>query len=175
MKVTPIIAPAVDWQAFITEVHTTLGRSPASSLTIAGLKPGTLKTIAPALGEFQHEGTPAIPFLKSKDSDQVLGHLWVSFLVEAERATIGRLLCLARLNPLTPDDSDTLAILSGSLREWRDLVITMSRLKSPPDVRAVVTEVYIRLVRAGLGDLFADCETKRHADGSIILEQKRGR
>lgn len=175
MKVTPIIAPTVDWQAFISEVHTALERSPTASLTMAGLKPGPLKTIAPALGEFQREGTPAIPFLKSRDCDQVLGHLSVSFLVEASRETVAKLLCLARLNLLTPEDSDALVILTGTLREWREMVLAQSRLDTPPDVRAVATEIYACLVRAGLGDLFADCDPRKAPDRTVILEPKRGR
>jgi hypothetical protein len=170
VKVTPILAPAVDWQAFVAEVHAALGRSPSASLTMAGLKPGPLKTVPAALGEFQHRGTASIPFLKSRASDQVLGHLYVSFLVEGPPATVLRLLGLARLNPLLPDDGDGLVLFTGSLREWREMVLASARPDVAADVRAVATEVHRCLVRAGLGDLFADCVARDHRDGTVILE-----
>lgn len=175
MKVTPIIAPAFDWQMFMTEAHAALKRSPTASMNMAGMKPGLLKTVIPALGEFQHEHTPAVPYLKSRESEQVLGHLHVSFLVEAAAETISRLLALARLNVITPDDCKTVAILSGSLRDWKDVVVANARLKAEPDVREVATAVHACLVKAGLGDLFAGCDARKHHDGTVVLEQKNVR
>jgi hypothetical protein len=170
VKVTPIIAPNVDWRGFVTEAHAALKRSPIASLAMVGMKAGPLKTIIPALGEFQHEHTPAIPFLKGRDSDRVLDHLYVSFMVEAEEAVIGRLCAQCWLQALTPDDCRTVVILTGSLKEWRQMVIAGSRLHLEPGVRAVANEIHRYLLVAGLGDLFSDCTARKQTDGTIVLE-----
>jgi hypothetical protein len=174
VKVTPVLAPAIDWHNFVVEAHAALKRSPIASLSMAGLKAGPLKTIIPALGEFQHEHTPAIPFLKGRDSDRVLDHLYASFMIEAEEPVIGRLCAQCQLQALTPDDCRTVVILTGSLREWRQVVIANARLNLEPGIRAVANEIHKCLTVAGLGDLFADCLVRKQSDGTIVLEiQKR--
>lgn len=173
MKVTPIIAPNVDWMGFVTEAHASLGRSPIASLAMVGLKAGSLKSLIPALGEFEHEHTPAIPFLKGRDCDRVLDHLYVSFLVEAEELVIGRLCAQCILQALRPDECKTVVILTGSLKEWRQVIVAGSRLHMESGVRAVVNEIHGYLVRAGLGDLFADCTVRKQSDGTIVLEARK--
>ena len=58
MKVTPIIAPALDWMSFVTEAHSALGRSPTASLALAGLKPGTAEDSNPLRSASSSMRTP---------------------------------------------------------------------------------------------------------------------
>src|SRR4051812_45218336 len=117
MKVIPVVAPQIDWEGFVIESNAALGRSPTASLDAAGVVPGSLKSFVAALGEFQHPGTAPIPYLRSRSSDKALEHLSFTFLFIPPLGGCS-LLALGKLNLLM---SDGAALVSGTLRQWREV------------------------------------------------------
>lgn len=169
MKVIPVIAPQINWEEFVTEVNKTLGRSPTDSLDVAGIAPGSLKTFIAALGEFEHQGTLPVPYLRSRSCDKALEHISFSFLIID--ADIGGVLRLGKLSILAADQRTTL--MSGTLRQWRETLIEGSRARNDHHTRLILNDVSRHFFVFGLRDIFADCDVVDLKDGTFALESKK--
>ncbi|MDE1971295.1 MAG: hypothetical protein KGI50_07015 [Patescibacteria group bacterium] len=65
-----------------------------------------------------------------------------------------------------------LAIVTASLRGWRDSVIDGCNENITPDIRDVFTEIYNLLVSEDLGRLWLRYVRKRSTDGTMILVER---
>lgn len=169
MQVIPVVAPNINWEEFVAVVNVTLGRSPTDSLDAAGIAPGTLKTFIAALGEFEHQGTTPVPYLRSRSCDKALEHISFSFIIID--ADICGILRLNKLSLLSATPGVTL--MSGTLRQWRETLIEGSRARNDHHTRLILNEVSRHFLRFGLSDLFAEYEIVDLRDGTFALENKK--
>lgn len=169
MRVVPIVAPQINWDGFVTESYKVLGRSPTASLDVAGITPGSLKTFICSLGEFESEGTAPVPFLQSRGCDKSIEHISFSFLII--NADICGVLKLGKPSVLVA--SNRAALMSGSLRQWREILIEGCRTRCQGDTLSILSEIYRHFLCFGLHELFAMIELISLKDGNYLLELRK--
>lgn len=169
MKIIPVTAPNINWEEFVTEANAALGRSPTDSLDAAGIPPGTLRTYIAALGELEQPGTMPVPYLRSRRCDRALEHLSFSFL--AIDVDVCALLTLSKLSVIVARPGVTL--MSGTLKQWREILIDACRAQSELHTRQLLNEISRHFLRFGLNDIFADHVMRDLTDGTFALESKK--
>lgn len=176
MKVIPIACTQIDWKTFVREAHASLGRSPTASLDGANVAPGDLNTIPAMLGEFNRPRTNPIGYLRTRESDVALRHIFVSYLVETDKDGMLDLLKLGRLSILPAESHPAIqvAVLSGSLDEWREVIIQGSHPQAySTSVRQLLNEISRHLASAGLADFFVGMKQEKLRDGTFALTGRK--
>lgn len=169
MKITPLAVPIIDWASFVTDATASLGRSPTRSLDGADVAPGDFKSYLQALGELQTPKTSPLSYLRSEECRPALEHLWFSFLFDLEAPAPLHILTYGRVSVLTSVDNPRLFVGSGTMLQWRDLVINGSRVGEARETRAAMNELLRIFARLGLADLFRGYRHEQHRDGTTIL------
>lgn len=63
-------------------------------------------------------------------------------------------------------------VVSGTLQEWKQTIVECSVDRVSFDLRTMMNQFKTFLVEEGYGQLFSDYKTKRHKDGTLLLEEK---
>lgn len=158
MKVVPVVLPNIQWHEFVIETQASLGRSPTRSLDEATVVVGDLKSFVASLAEFQNENSNPLPYLRSRESDRALDMMSVTFLVEARPQSLYAISKFSHVNIFQATDEvggEDVVLMSGTLRQWRTLIIEMTQLRQLDEVLIEIVKWFIRW---GLRDMVASCD-----------------
>lgn len=173
-EVTLISQSIPDWQRFVHGVNATIGRSPTVSLDAAGMSVGSSGSYISALGEMQKEDSHPIRVLQ--DCDDLLEHLSYSFFVSSDREVLFQLLLLTRrIHVMMTDCGKNREnfIASGTLKDWRDLIVNNCIRESDFEIRLFAAMIYDVLDKIGFREIFGRYQRKALADRTFILEGRR--
>ncbi len=172
--VVPIAGTAIDWMKFVSTINDILGRSPTRELDNCGLPVGTPPTYISALAEFNRQGSN--PIMAVQNADRLLEHLSFSFLVSCDRDMMMIVLKqTVGLNILSAEPSRGREnfIITGTLRNWKTVIVEGSGPDSCVEARQFFNEVWKCLDKLGLRDLFANLHRRELRDRTFALEHKR--
>jgi hypothetical protein len=165
--VFPIAVTVPNWKA-LTQVP--LERNLILPLDRASIKPEGLAAFISVLGEFQVEGQN--PIQTQRNAGNLLRHVMISFLVKSDTYAIYD---ISMNGPIAILDceQDGLVIMSGSLQEWRTLVLNLCNSRTSSSGRDLGTEILKALDGLGLTHVF-ECYSRRvDQTGYVLLSEKK--
>jgi len=176
--ITPLVASNIAWTNFIKDVAELTGHSPTQNIDKSNCKLSDYGKYIIALSEFQ-SNKDIEPLQVLKSSEHLLDHLFFSFLVFGSNNLIFRIMELTYLNVISAKTKEKgrLAVVSGTLRQWKSAIIICSRLKAPwinipKDVRWVFNNCLDYFNQFGLGNIFDNYRRIQLKDGTLLLEKK---
>lgn len=173
--VTPLVQPLaqtqVDWSNLYNITKSELGYSILSNGDAKGVEPSTPLAFTFALASMMD---PKAEVASLYDATGLLRHLSFGFLVVADRNTILESIVETKLNATYKaiDKEREIAVISGTLAEWREAIINCSRKDKSFGTRYVFNACHLFFERAQLGMIWSLYRKVRHADGTLLLEPK---
>lgn len=170
-QVIPISISQVAWQQYLSTSKELLGRSISNS--IDGYV-GELSDIAKyiiTLAEFKLNKT-LDPKAVLRGQGSWFEHFFLSFMILSSNSVI---LFIAETTSLdTISSSSTgkqrLAIISGSLKSWREAIIICCSQNATVRIRKIFNEIYFCLKKLGLSDLWYDYLPTTLSDNTFYLK-----
>ncbi len=160
-----ITAPAIDFTTLLGLTHQALGYSIASVADANHRKMVDAEKFLSCLAAFKQEFGEITPNL--------LSHVSFSVLVIAEERDL--LDILERTSGMSFVRADTtapnvnVAVLTGTLAQWRDAVASGTQEAIPPAVRTCYSKILLLFDRAGLTSVWSNFERRTSPDRSGFL------
>jgi hypothetical protein len=165
-----ITTPAIDFSTFLGLSHQALGYSPSSAADASPLPLSDTERFLSCLSALKDQHAPVTL------SPHLLTHVSFSVLVAAdERDLLEVLECCAGM-PFVQTDTLArgiqIAVVTGTLAQWRDAVISGCQAETEVSVRALFNTILARFEQARL-KVWDDCARKQ-VGPTFLLEDKRG-
>jgi hypothetical protein len=173
IEVIPLAVPNLDWNALIQTSMRVLGRSPTRGLDAAEQRIGDYRAYVVALTDLLSPGVS--PHFAMQIANEALDHLWYSVMVYASTDELLGLIQGANFRMMSAKTVGNLklAILSGTLSEWRKSIVYYLRTKpeSDSEVRRFYGTMIVFFEQLGLGELWMEFEKNLLSDGTFVLRQ----
>lgn len=166
-----INAPAIDFQTFLGLSQKALGYSPARQADQSGRRMSDAEKFLWCLDSFRDEDQKGI-------ATHLLGHVSFSvFICADERDLIEIYDCASGMHMASAETLITgvkVAVLSGTLAQWRDAIKGGASQRSAPMVRACYSKILLHFDKAGLSSVWSDFDRRPAPDHTgLYLEDKR--
>jgi hypothetical protein len=165
-----IVQPNIDFETFLSLAHKVLGYSPSTNVDQSRLDHSDAERFISCLAALRDPSAPA------GITPNLLGHVAYSVLVLTdERDLIDILEAASGLHAVTADTTVRgvmLAVVSGTLAQWRDAVASGATPAADCNVRALFCHIMSLFEEAGLGKVWKDYQTKPLEDNTFYLEFK---
>jgi len=168
-----IAQPAIDFRTFIGLTHKVMGRSPAEASDATRRELSDAEKFLSCLASLRDAkaGVGLSPHL--------LAHVSFSaFIGSDDRDMLDILQCCAGLPFVTAETSVRgmqIAVVTGTLAQWKDAVVSGCRRDVSPPVRHCFNKLYGLFTGVGL-NVWADFSTRTTSDQTfLLLEDKRGK
>ena len=169
--VVPITQPEVDWGTFYNITKQELGYSVLGNGDAKGVPPRTPLAFAFALATMVERDCDLNKALY--DASGHLRHLSFAFMVAADRTTILESIVETKLNATYKYGTERdLAVISGTLAEWREAIVHCSRRDKSFNTRYVFNSCLLFFEQAGLSMIWYNYRKVKLSDGSLVLELK---
>ena len=167
-----IQTPSIDFRTFIGLSHEVLGRSPAASSDACRRELSDAERFLSCLAAMRDERAPV------GLSPHLLKHVSFSAFVGADERDMLEILQLAGM-PFVAVETIVrgvqAAVVTGTLSQWRDAVVSGCRKGVPTPVRHCFNKLYGLFTAAGL-NVWGDYTPRSTSDQTfLLLEDKRGR
>jgi len=167
-----ITGPAIDFTTLLSLTHEALGYNIASVADASHRKMVDAEKFLSCLAAFKGELGEITPNL--------LSHVSFSVLVIADERDvldiIERTSGMSFVQAETAVSNVNLAVLTGTLSQWRDAVASGTDESTPPTVRTCYSKILLLFDRAGLSSVWNSFERHTAPDRSgFLLEDKRKR
>jgi hypothetical protein len=161
---------AVDFTTFLALAHKALGFSPSANVDQSRLNHSDAERFVSCLAALRDSSAPAgiTPNLLAHVSYGVLLFADERDLIDILEAASG----LAVVTSETLARNVMLAILTGTLAQWRDAVVSGSTRQAEHNVRATFCHIMSLFEQAGLGKVWKDYQSKPLDDNTFFLEYK---
>ena len=167
--IKPISGPSIRWIDFLKDTKDLIGHNITSSVDSSGLNLSDYAKFLVTLNEL-YTGKKSNPIDVLKSNDNLLHHLHFSFLVTSTSIVVLEISELTKLDILsTKIDSGRVAIMSGTLREWKATAVAVSAV---PKLRWLCSALLGFFQQLGLEHIFADYKRIPSGDGNFLLEHK---
>ena len=169
-----VTTPAVNFYGFLSASVKALGYSPASAADATGRQlsdPEKFLSCLTALRdrEARVEPTPNPKFLP---------HVSFGVFVVAEEQDMRDMLeCCSGMSFVTADTLETrvlAAVITGTLAQWRDAVVTGLVREAAPSVRVGFRKIYNLFFGMNL-NVWSDNDTREAGDGTFFMQPTRQR
>jgi hypothetical protein len=160
-----IAGPAIDFATLLSLTHKALGYSIANNADASHRKLADAEKFVSCLAEMKEEGGEITPNL--------LSHVFYSVLIAAEERDL--LDILERTSGMSFLRADTmaaginLAVVSGTLAQWKDAVAAGTSEATSPTVRTCYSKILLLFDRAGLTSVWSNFERRPSEDQRRIL------
>ena len=160
-----ITGPAIDFATLLSITHDALGYSIASVADSSHRKMVDAEKFMSCLAGFKEELGEITPNL--------LSHVSFSVLVIAEEGDLFDILertsGMAFVRAETTATGVNVAVLTGTLAQWRDAVASGTNEATPPTVRTCYSKILLLFDRAGLTSVWSNFERRTAPDRSGFL------
>ena len=165
-----ITGPAIDFATLLSITHDALGYSIASVADSSHRKMVDAEKFMSCLAGFKEELGEITPNLLSHVSFSVLVIAEESDLIDILERTSG----MAFVRADTTAAGVNVAVLTGTLAQWRDAVASGTDEATPPTVRTCYSKILLLFDRADLTSVWSDFDRCTAPDRSgFLLEDKR--
>jgi hypothetical protein len=162
--------PTIDFGTFLGVSREALGYNPADS------SDASQRDLSDAERWVSCLAAMTDPKAKAGLMPTLLSHVQFSVLVVVdERDALGVFQVAAGMPFVVADTVQRgimLAVLTGTLSQWRDAVKTGTAPENTPSVRAFYAKALLRFDEAGLGNVWQDFDRKTTPDRLLYLESK---
>jgi len=170
-SVVLIQQPKIDFDTLLTLTNKLLGYSPAAKIDQSRLEHSDAERFISCLAALRDPNAPA------GITPNLLGHASYSALIAAdERDVLDILEAVSGMHFVVAETVSRgvmLAVVTGTLAQWRDAVKTGTSQNGELNVRACWCHIMSLFTQAGLANLWKDCVTKPLKDNTFYLEDKR--
>ena len=164
--VIPIMIPNIAWERYITDVSELSGHSPTFTIDKSTVKLADFAKYIVSLDEFQNgETITALEILRNETNP--LNHMFFSFLILCSKSTLFRIMETTDLNILS---KKKIAIVSGTLKQWRDALVTYQNTK---ETRLIFNMCLSFFAKMGLGNIWDNYRKQTMDDNTFLLEYKK--
>lgn len=160
-----ITGPAIDFATLLSITHDALGYSIASVADSSHRKMVDAEKFMSCLAGFKEELGEITPNLLSHVSFSVLVIAEESDLIDILERTSG----MAFVRADTTAAGVNVAVLTGTLAQWRDAVASGTNEATPPTVRTCYSKILLLFDRAGLTSVWSNFERRTAPDRSGFL------
>jgi hypothetical protein len=165
-----ITAPTIDFATLLGLTHQALGYNIAGVADASHRKMVDAEKFLSCLAAFKQEFGEITPNLLSHVSFSVLVIADERDLLDILERTSG--MSFVRAETTVPNVN--VAVVTGTLGQWRDAVTSGTREVTPPTVRTCYSKILLLFDRAGLTSIWNDFERHTAPDRSgFLLEDKR--
>lgn len=166
-----INVPSIDFNTFLTLSQKALGYSPARQADSSGKRMTDAEKFLWCLDSFRDEDQKGIAL-------HLLGHVSFSvFICAEERDMIEIYDCASGMQMASADtlvSGVKIAVLTGTLAQWRDAVTSGASQQAAPMVRACYSKILLLFDKAGLSGVWNDFSRRASPDRiGLFLEDKR--
>lgn len=164
--------PAIDFTSLVSLCHKALGYSPASAADASHRKFSTTEKLLSILASLRDEKAPA------GITPNLLSFADFLVLVIADDRDLLDILELSAGMPFVRAETVArgveIAVMKGSLAQWRDAVKSGTTPTAEPSVRALYSKILLLFEKQGLSSVWSDCDRRPAPDHSgFYLEDKR--
>lgn len=168
-----ISAPSIDFRAFIGLSHQALGRSPAACSDACRRTLSDAERFLSCLAALRDERAPV------GLSPHLLQHVSFSAFIAADERDMLDILQLCSGLPFVVAETIArgvqAAVVTGTLSQWRDAVVSGCRQGIPTPVRHCFNKLHGLFIAAGV-NVWGDYTPRSTPDQTfLLLEDKRGR
>lgn len=159
-----------DWATLSGIASSQLGRDVTRAVDRARLSPKSPLALVAILESIRQPRALQDPkSVARKAMPSTLDHLHFGFLIAAEEDTLVEIMFLvSRTLALTLADTRELGILSGTLKDWKQVVILGLSETISKDIRLVFGQIFAYFETLGLRDIWADYR-KKSLEGTFAL------
>lgn len=171
--VIPAIISNVNWTVYLDTTQELLGHNPARGCDASTSKLSEFAKFTASLAEFKLKTE-----LNAKQTLRTPGpHLnfsFYGFLILSSGSTILDLSESVDLEILSSQtiEKGRLAIVAGTLRQWRDAVIVCCQPQQKERLRRIFNKIKSLFDQLGLSDIWFEYSTHNLKDGTFYLEFK---
>jgi len=162
--------PAIDFTKFIGLSHKMLGYSPASKADASQRKLSDAERFLGCLAAMKDVDAPV------SLSPHLLAHVSFSVLLAASERDMLDILEYCSSMPFVATDTVArgvqAAVVTGTLAQWRDAVISGCQPEVEQTVRTLFNKILVIFESANL-KVWNDCGRKRSLDNTLLLEDMR--
>ncbi|MFA5758459.1 MAG: hypothetical protein WC942_03685 [Clostridia bacterium] len=173
-KVKPVAGLSIGWEALIKDTFDLTGLNPNSSMDGSNYHFSTFAKMVVAL-ESLKSGSKVQPLHSLSVSSASLNHLFFSFLILTSSSLVLKLseeTTLHILSSPTKVKSMRLAYVSGTLSQWKTMVISLSNHNNT-ELRFIANSCLGFFSEMGLKHIFQKYVQKQLNDGTYLLEYKQ--
>lgn len=168
-EVYPISLTRVDWTMLLHASKCAFDRDVARPLDEAGIKLNGLRAEIICLGNLLNPKSKLEDFVRN--NEDLLKHVHLTVLVKM--ATNDLLGVVSKLRvEVSANMAESSAIVSGSIKDWKELCVDLSELNSNTNQRQFANQVSIIINAFGLADIWFHFGRRSLADGTFLLEHK---
>ncbi len=160
-----ITAPAIDFSTLLSLTHQALGYNIASAADSSHRKMVDAEKFLSCLAAFKQGCGEITPNLLSHVSFSVLVIADESDLLDILERTSG--MSFVRAETTVPDVN--VAVLTGTLAQWRDAVASGTKEITPSAVRTCYSKILLMFDRAGLTSVWSNFDRQTAPDRSGFL------
>ena len=167
-----ISGPAIDFSTLLSLTHDAMGYSIAGVADASHRKMVDAEKFLSCLAAFKEEYGEITPNLLAHVSFSILVIAAERDLLDILERTSG--MSFVRAETTAPNVN--VAVLTGTLAQWRDAVAAGTTEAAPSIVRTCYSKILLLFDRAGLTSVWSDFDRRTAPDRSgFLLEDKRGR
>ncbi len=165
-----IAQPVVDFTTFLALAHKVLGYSPSVNVDHSIVDRSDAERFISCLAALRDPQAPA------GITPNLLGHVSYSVLMLTDERDLIDILEACAGMPVVSSETLSrnvmLAILTGTLAQWRDAIVSGSTRDAEYNVRQTFCQIMSLFEQAGLGKVWKDYQTKPLDDNTFYLEYK---
>jgi hypothetical protein len=165
-----ITQPCVDFTTFLGLAHKVLGYSPAANVDQSRLEHSDAERFLSCLAALRDPNAPA------GITPNLLGHVSYTVLMMTDERDLIDILEASAGMPVVVTETLArnvmLALVSGTLAQWRDAIVSGSTREAEYNVRQTFCQIKSLFEQAGLGKVWKDYQSKPLEDNTFFLEYK---
>ena len=174
--VKPILGSNFRWTEFLKDAAELCGHSPIHGIDSYPYELSDYARVIAAFGEFRSSKT-CDPKQTLHSAGDLLSHLHYGFLIDGSANLIYQIMELTDLKIISArlkDKKGRAAIVSGTLKQWRDAIINIlcTTMRRNSELRWVFGECLDFFCHLGLSDLWHDYRKRSLEDKTYLLEEK---
>ena len=172
--VIPIVLPSISLTPFLKIATDATGHCPNRGIDSSPREFSDAAKFIAVLAEFQDRRANQ-PLAALRSAGSLLNHLHYAFGVYADSETIFQIKERTDLSITATEtvDGERIALVSGTLKQWRDATIECCDERQPFNLRVLFDKVVLIFEKFGLGELWDTLRKRQLPDHTFLLEDKR--
>jgi len=168
-----IAESSIDWQKYLTLTRQILGRSVSQGLDSYNMRADSLAAFICTLDEIDTQASD--PVLSLRLGEGFLELISFTFLIVADNKTFCKLVSCSNIkfiNKETIRPEVDLAIAHGTLAEWKNAILYLSKVGADTTCRKMANTFQKILESKGLQQVFSQYNKANVTDGTFLLLKK---
>lgn len=170
LNIIPISMTSIAWPQYLIAAKQALGHSITTQLDTAGMKTDSLAAFIATIGNIVDPDVKPSALLA--DAGALLRHVSFGFLAAVDTSLLMQVMeqtSLSITSVTLPNHNTRLAVITGSLEEWRSAIINGCSVLSTYEYRAFLDVCMLHMEKHSLAPLWQFYHKETIADKTFIL------